>query len=591
MEATSDTAAFEYIQQLATQFNAVAKDIILKQVAEESGTNFPMFDPTRFSEMFNGDLEVDTSKLIAEQMDFMEKQMLLWQEMAKSFMGEESSPLIEEAKTDKRFKDKEWNDNPAFSYLKQVYLLQSQALENMMDAITFPDQKAESQAKFYTRQYINSVSPTNYVMTNPEVCREVLRTEGKNLMKGAENFLRDLEQSPLEALKVTQTDVDAFELGKDLAATPGKVIYQNDLIQLIHYNPTTEENFGIPLLFVPPIINKYYVLDLDEHKSMVRWLVEQGYSVFMISWINPDSELAGKDFANYMKEGPIAALEVVKKITRAKKVNMVGFCIGGTLLASAAAYLRAKGDESINSLTFLTTLLDFKEQGEIGNYLSEFSLPIIQDAADSKGYFDGRILSLSFSLLRENNLFWSYFISNYLKGEDPAAFDILYWNSDSTNLSAACFKEYLRITYWNNELKDTGKVLLDGVPIDLSKVDMPCYFLAAVADHIVLWKGAYDSAQLVSGESRFVLSGSGHIAGVINPAATGKYPHWANSEFPDTAEDWQSGSEQVDGSWWLDWNNWLSERSGNKKKAVLPGKSRAYKVLDDAPGNYVKRRI
>lgn len=591
MEASSDAAAFEYIQQLAAHFNDAAKDIMLKQLSQESGAEMSLFDPSKFSEMFNGDLEVDTSKIVSEQIHFMEQQMQLWQDMAKSFLGDQSSPLIHEDKTDRRFKDKEWNDNPAFSYLKQMYLLQSKTLENMLDAITFPDQKSESQAKFFTRQYINSISPTNYVMTNPEVCREVVRTEGKNLVKGAENFLRDLEQSPLEALKVTQTNVDAFELGKDLAVTPGKVIFQNDLIQLIHYAPETEETFSTPLLFVPPIINKYYVLDLDEKKSMVRWLVANGYPVFMISWVNPGSELSEKDFSCYMKEGPLAAIEVVKKVTRARKVNMVGFCIGGTLLASSAAYLSSKGDQSINSLTFLTTLLDFKEQGEIGNYLSEYSLPLIEEAADIKGYFDGRILSMSFSMLRENNLFWSYFINNYLKGEDPAAFDILYWNSDSTNLASACFKEYLRATYWENKLKVPGELVLDGVPIDLSQVDVPCYFLAAVADHIVLWQGAYESAKLMSGESKFVLGGSGHIAGVINPPEQGKYPYWSNDEWPDSADEWQKGAKQVDSSWWLDWESWLQGKSGKMKKAVVPGKSKSYPPLEDAPGSYVKRRI
>lgn len=591
MEASSDAAAFEYIQQLAAHFNDAAKDIMLKQLSQESGAEMSLFDPSKFSEMFNGDLEVDTSKIVSEQIHFMEQQMQLWQDMAKSFLGDQSSPIIHEDKTDRRFKDKEWNDNPAFSYLKQMYLLQSKTLENMLEAITFPDQKSESQAKFFTRQYINSISPTNYVMTNPEVCREVVRTEGKNLVKGAENFLRDLEQSPLEALKVTQTNVDAFELGKDLAVTPGKVVFQNDLIQLIHYAPETEETFSTPLLFVPPIINKYYVLDLDEKKSMVRWLVAKGYPVFMISWVNPDSELSEKDFSCYMKEGPLAAIEVVKKVTRARKVNMVGFCIGGTLLASSAAYLSSKGDQSINSLTFLTTLLDFKEQGEIGNYLSEYSLPLIEEAADSKGYFDGRILSMSFSMLRENNLFWSYFINNYLKGEDPAAFDILYWNSDSTNLASACFKEYLRATYWENKLKVPGELVLDGVPIDLSQVDVPCYFLAAVADHIVLWQGAYESAKLMSGESKFVLGGSGHIAGVINPPEQGKYPYWSNDEWPDSADEWQKGAKQVDSSWWLDWESWLQGKSGKMKKAVVPGKSKSYPPLEDAPGSYVKRRI
>jgi len=591
VEKINDEAVLAYIDQFAKQFNGLAKEMLTRKLIDESGVETQMFDPESFSKILNSAVDIDTPKLIQAQMDFMEKQVLLWQNATKGLVGESVEDLVSEERGDKRFKDKEWSENSVYNYLKQAYLLNSKMLETMVDSIKFPDDKSQLQAKFYTRQYINSVSPTNYVLTNPEICREILKTEGQCLMKGAENFLRDLEQSPPEAFKIRQTDPDAFVLGENIACTPGKVIYQNEIIQLIHYAPAKKENYERPILITPPFINKYYILDLDQKKSMIRWLLEQGYSVFMISWVNPDESLSDNDFASYMHKGPIAALDVVQKVSGADKVSMVGWCIGGTLLGVTAAYLKAKGDERINSLTFLTTLFEFSEPGELGVYLSDDMLALIEENAERRGYLDGRILGLSFSLLRENNLFWNYFINNYLKGDDPEAFDILHWNSDSTNLPSACFKQYIRSTYFDNLLKTPGAFVLDGVPIDLSSIEAPSYFLSAISDHIVLWKSAYESAQLFSSEKRFVLSSSGHVAGVVNPAEGGKYPHRVSDEFPSDAEDWFTSSSEQEGSWWIDWDKWLSERSGETKRAVVPGRRKAYPVIEDAPGSYVKVRL
>lgn len=578
------------LNQYAQQFNAMVHNILTKKNSSEETS--AMFDPEKLGSLLSNDtVEVDSAKLIQTQMDFMRQQTELWQQATKAMLGENANPVMQEEKGDRRFSHTDWQDNPIFSYMKQAYLINSKMLQGMISSMHFKDPKSEEQVKFYTRQYINSVSPTNYLLSNPEVCEEILKTKGQNMVKGIENFMRDLEKSPLEAFKITQTDMDAFELGVNLATTEGQIVYQNDLMQLIHYTPKHEKTFSTPILFVPPFINKYYILDLDERKSVVKGLLDAGFSVFMISWVNPDAKLADQDFFDYMKKGPVEALDVVCDITGKKKVNMVGFCVGGTLLSTATAYLRAKKDTRIESLTLLTTLLDFSEPGEIGNYLTEDALPVMEQNADIKGIYDGRILGLSFSLLRENNLFWSYFINNYLKGKDPAAFDILFWNSDATNITAACFKQYIRTMYWEDKLKVPGAVEIDGIPIDLGNIDVPVYFLTTLADHIVLWQGAYKGTQLVSGDTRFVLAGSGHLAGVINPPDPGKYPHWINDNLPASASEWFDGAVKQEGSWWPDWHAWLQSHRKTKVNAPQPGESEKYPAIEAAPGSYVKKQL
>ncbi|MDC8832089.1 PHA/PHB synthase family protein [Alteromonas gilva] len=593
MEQQDKDEILHTLNQYAEQFNTMVQKILTRQA--DASDSAAMFDPQHLQQLLTTKLadnvEVDTGKLVENQMEFMRQQTELWQQATKSMFGEKAAVVATETSGDKRFSHTDWNENPVFNYLKQAYLINSKMLQGMMDSMTFADPKSAEQVKFYTRQYINSVAPTNYLFSNPEVCEEILKSKGQSMIKGIENFMSDLEQSPLEAFKITQTDMSAFELGENLATTDGKVVYQNDLIQLIHYTPRKAKTFAPPILFVPPFINKYYILDLDERKSVVKGLLDSGFSVFMISWVNPDKSLADHDLVSYMKHGPLAALEVVGNITKQPKINMVGFCVGGTLASMTAAFLRAQGDERLLSLTLLTTLLDFSEPGEIGNYLTEESLNAMEQNADIKGVYDGRILGLSFSLLRENNLFWSYFINNYLKGEDPAAFDILYWNSDATNITAACFKQYVRTMYWENKLREPGGIVIDGVPIDLSNIDVPVYFLSTIADHIVLWQAAYKGTQLVSGDTRFVLAGSGHLAGVINPPAKGKYPHWINTELPADAAAWFDGASQHEGSWWPDWHNWLQSHNAKQVTAPKPGKLKAYPAIEAAPGSYVKRRL
>lgn len=582
----------QYLNDCGAQFNMMMQEVIKRLLSHQIPTQINPFLPAQsMSKALAGAVKLDARTFLQQQIQFLEKQQRLWHNATRAFLGEMQEPLIREADGDKRFSDPDWQGNPAFNYVKQAYLLNAEFMQQMVDALQFEDQKLGEQVRFYTRQLINSMAPTNYVLTNPEVCREILMTEGECLARGIDRFIRDLENSPAEAFKITQVDMHAFHLGKDLAATPGKVIFRNHLIELLHYAPAKDEVHKVPLLIAPPFINKYYILDLDEKKSLVRWLVEQGFDVYMISWANPDESYASIDFQDYMFDGVIAALNVVEEVAQSKKINVAGYCVGGTLLGMAQAYLKARGDERIQSLTLLTTLFDFSEPGEVGNYLNAQMLPMIEQSIKAKGYLDGRILALSFSLLRENNLFWSFFVENYLKGKDPVPFDILYWNSDSTNLPAAAYLFYLNEMYIGNRLREPGAVRIGDVAIDLATIDVPAYCLAAQADHIVLWQAAYRSAALLHSDVRFVLTESGHVAGVVNPAARGKYGHWVcEQERPQNPEDWLAQAKLVNASWWLDWREWLLARSGDKRAARSPG-SQTHPPLADAPGSYVRVRL
>lgn len=589
---TDESEILGYLDKYATVFNSMAQEI-LNRAGDEGANAYPNpFNQDRLEQLLKGDTKVDANKLIQHQFEYMQKQSELWQQASKVMLNESlSSNDKPKAKKDRRFSHEQWEDNPVYKYIKDSYLINAEMVTNMVDSIEFSDPKLKEQAKFFTRQYVNSLSPTNFVLTNPDVCDEILATKGQSLIKGMKAYLEDLEESPLEAFKMRQSDAEAFTLGTNLAYTPGEVVYRNELIELIHYTASSKTQHSTPMLVVPPFINKFYVMDLDEKKSLAKGLLDSGHNVFMISWVNAGSELADNDFSDYMRKGPLASIEVIKQITGQEQVNLTGFCVGGTLSAVTTSYLRGIGDESVASLTLLTTLLDFSEPGEVGNYFSEDMLPMIEQKAQSKGVFDGRIIAMSFSLLRENSLFWSFFIDNYLKGKDPAPFDILYWNSDSTNIPAACFKQYLRLTYWENALKDPGKVIIDGVAIDFGNIDVPTYFLTTIADHIVLWKGAFKGTKLVSGDPRFVLAGSGHIAGVINPTKGGKYPHWVNEEICDTPEQWFDGATEQAGSWWQDWHSWLKPKSGKRKAMSAPGSHEDFPSLCKAPGSYVLKRL
>jgi polyhydroxyalkanoate synthase len=451
------------------------------------------------------------------------------------------------------------------------------------------DDHTAKKVDFYTRQFVDAMAPSNFVMTNPEVLRATVESRGENLLKGLNNLLDDLERGKGN-LSIKMTDYDAFKVGENIAVTPGKVVYQNDLIQLLQYTPTTEKVFETPLLIVPPWINKFYILDLRPKNSFIKWAVDQGHTVFVISWVNPDETLAAKDFADYMREGTLAAMDAIEKATGQKQVDAIGYCLGGTLLTCTLAYLAAKGEDRVKSATFFTTMTDFKEPGELGVFIDEEQLAALEDKMSLHGYLDGRDMATTFNMMRANDLIWSFVVNNYLLGKDPFPFDLLYWNSDSTRMPAAMHSFYLRKMYQENKLIEAGGIELNGVKIDLSTIKTPIYMLSTREDHIAPWQSTYALTQHVSGPVKFVLSASGHIAGVVNPPAANKYCYWTNTKKPKNPDVWIAGATEEPGSWWTDWQKWVEKFAGKQIEPRQPGAGKL-KVIEEAPGAYVKNRL
>ncbi len=491
---------------------------------------------------------------------------------------------------DKRFNYKDWQENISLHFIKQSYLLFAEHVNNAIKNITEDaDEKAANKIKFYSRQFTDAISPTNFAHINPEVLSKTLESNGVNLIMGMKQFLEDIERGNGQ-LNIQNTHLKHFNLGEDIACTPGKVVYQNDVMQLIHYTASTEEIYQVPLLIIPPWINKYYILDLQPENSLVKWLVDQGFSVFMISWVNANSQHREKQFSDYMQEGPLAALDIIKKITQEDEVNMVGYCIGGTLLSCMLAYLAKKNEAPVKSATFLTTLLDFSEPGELGVFIDETQVNQLEQLMKKNGYLDGNVMALVFNALRANDLIWSAFVNNYLKGQQPKPFDMLYWNADSTNIPEKVHLFYLRNMYLNNNLIQSNKIKLVNVPIDLNIIKTPSYFLAAQDDHIVPWQAAYKSSQYYGGKVKFTLTSSGHVAGVVNPPHKNKYGYWTNSKTHQGPETFLSTAKFTQGSWWNDWIIWLKKYSGKIKPIYYSDKSK-HDFIENAPGSYVKIRI
>lgn len=527
-------------------------------------------------------LAADPAALVRAQADLWARHMELWQATARRLAGDEARPVAVPERGDRRFRDAAWTENAVFDHIKQSYLISAAWLQETMagaDGLADDDRR---KLAFYTRQYVDALSPTNFAATNPEVLRATAASRGENLVRGLDNLLEDLERGR----GVRMVGRDAFRLGRDLATTPGKVVFQNDLMQLLQLAPATGRVHRRPLLIVPPWINKYYILDLRPENSFVRWLVGEGHTVFVVSWVNPDASLAHKTFEDYMLEGPLAALEAVRQATGEKRVNALGYCIGGTLLACALAHMAAAGDRRIASATFLTTLVDFEEVGEIGVFIDERQVAAIERAMAKQGYFEGAQMAGAFSALRANDLVWSFVVDNYLLGKEPPPFDILYWNSDSTRLPAAMHSEYLRRFYLENALSAPGALTLGGTRLDLARIRIPAYVLAAREDHIAPWASAYKATGLLGGPAVFTLARSGHVAGVVNPPARKRYGFWANDETPADACAWLAGAEEREGSWWPHWQAWLAARSGAMVAAREPGAS-GLDALEDAPGSYV----
>lgn len=486
---------------------------------------------------------------------------------------------------DKRFSDNEWLHNPFFNLLSQHYLLASEHINMLLQQMEYGDKDLAKKVQFFTRQYLDALSPANFLHTNPQIIAETVESRGKNLLQGLHHLLSDIETGTAQ-LNIKMTDSDAFKVGENIAVTPGKVIFRNQLIELIQYTPETPKVKSIPLLIIPPWINKYYILDLSPENSFVRWLVNQGISVFMISWVNPDEHYAETSFYDYLNNGPKAAIEVIQKQLDVKNVNTLGFCIGGTLLATLLAYNKAHDDHSIRSATFLASMIDFSDPGDIAVFIDEQQIKKLEDQMKTKGYLAGKFMASSFNSLRANDLIWSFFIKNYLRGKKPMPFDLLHWNADVTNMPATMHSQYLRWMYLHNYLAQPGKIRLNNTPIDVRTIDAPTYFVSTHNDHIAPWKTTYIGFQLMNGPKRFILGGSGHIAGIINPPGANKYNYRTNHSNPINPEEWLESSKEHSGSWWPEWLKWLKNHSGGLVKAKdinqLP-----YPPLMDAPGNYV----
>jgi polyhydroxyalkanoate synthase len=533
-------------------------------------------------------------KLAQAQMGLLWDYMALWQNALLRCSGLAADPLATPARGDNRFKSEEWQNHFLYDYIKQSYLITAHHIQNTVADVKGLDEQAQKKVSFFTRQFIDACAPSNFVLTNPDVLRETLRSHGTNLVRGLNNLLRDLEAGDGQ-LRVRMTDTSAFEMGKNVAVTPGKVIFQNDLMQLLQFAPTTPKQYARPVLIFPPWINKYYILDLREKNSLIKWMTDQGHSVFVMSWVNPDQKLAQKTFDDYLTEGALTAVEKVCAQTGAQEINGVGYCLGGTLLATTLAWMAARKDTRLCSGTFFTTMIDFSIPGELGVFIDEEQITSLERKMGKSGYLDGGEMAGTFNLLRANDLIWSFVVNNYLMGKDPFPFDLLYWNSDSTRMPAAMHSFYLRNMYLKNRLKDPGALTIGGVAIDMTKIKVPAYFVSTVEDHIAPWKSTYLGARLFSGPLHFVLGGSGHIAGIVNPPAAKKYGYWHNpgadrTGLPASGEDWLSGATQTEGSWWPDWQAWVSAQNKDQVAARDPSRGKL-KPIEDAPGSYATFRL
>ncbi len=526
-------------------------------------------------------------KLMQAQQHLWEQYTQIWNNAWTKALNQApaSPPVIEPAKSDKRFKDKDWAENTTYDALKQAYLVTTQWTKDMVQTAEGVDAHTKQKASFYVDNILNALSPTNFPVTNPEVLRTTLSSNGENLLRGLEKLQNDMSANG-GRLRIKQVDSSGFKLGENIATTPGKVVFRNDIFELIQYTPQVARTHEIPLLIVPPWINKYYILDLNEKKSFIKYAVENGLTVFVISWVNANEQLGNKSFADYMTEGVLQAIDVAQRATGASSVNAVGFCIGGSLVASTLGYLAAKGDTRINAATFFTTQVDFEKAGDLLVYVDEEQVRWIEQRMQEKGYLPGSRMADAFNLLRSNDLIWSYVVNNYLLGKEPMAFDLLHWNSDATRMPAGVHSFYLRECYLNNKLS-AGQLALADVPIDLSKVKVPVYNLACRDDHIAPLPSVFKVGQYFGGDTTLVVSGSGHIAGVVNPPAANKYNYWTNDKPEPTPEAWMASAEQHPGSWWPHWLTWITARSGDKVTAPVPG-DRDLKILCDAPGEYVR---
>ena len=547
-----------------------------------------LLDPLRLNDamrrLWSG-LAADPSPLAATWLDLAQSWAMLWTYGAARMVGADAEPVARPDDDDRRFRDHAWDDVPWLDVLKQTYLVNARACAALPDAVAGLDESSQRRLGFAVRQVTDALAPTNFFPTNPEAVRAAVESGGASAVNGMRQFVRDLDPET-GRLGVPMCAPDAFTVGETIAATPGKVVFQNDLIQLIQYAPATETVHRRPMLLIPPWMNKFYVMDLRPGNSMVEWLVGQGHTVFIISWVNPDSSFADKGFDDYMLEGPLAALEAVERATGEREVNAVGYCLGGILLSALSAWLQAKGDTRLASTTYLATMVDFSEVGAVGVFIDEDGLPALESAISAQGYLSGQQVADTWRAVRANDLIWSFYVNSYLLGKEPPALDLLFWNCDPTNMPAAMHTFVMRNMYVGNRLREPGGLTLAGEAIDVTRITTPSYVLSSVEDHIAPWKTTYQTTQLFAGPVEFVLGGSGHIAGVINPPAKTKYGYRTGSETPSSPEAWLVAAHEHEGSWWPHWDRWLEPFGGGEVPARVPGDG-GLAAIEDAPGSYV----
>jgi len=572
------------IKQYFSVFDQVAKQILGSEKVLDLEL---LYDRKAISSLFLQSIDIDLECIYHLQLNSLAKQVTLWKNINNTLTDSNVKSTVIDINSTASSTYQEFQENLFFNYIKQSYLLSSSLIQDIVESVSFKDKRVKSQLKFLTRQYLNAINPSNFIFTNPEVYRELINTNGQSLVKGLEHYKNDLNNSPTGILTISQVKPNSFMVGKNLAYTAGNVIFQNELFQLIQYKANTDTVKKEPVLFVPPFINKYYILDMNEKNSLVNWLVKQGFTVFMMSWVNPDESSAKLNYSSFVKLGIINAVDVIESITESANIHAAGYCIGGTLLATAQAYMLAKGDNRIKSLSYFTTMLDFSEPGEIGNLIYNDHILSLIKKSTKNGIVDGRIINMAFNMLRENDLIWFYFINNYLKGQKPKDFDLLFWSNDQQNMTFEVVSFLIDELYLENKLSK-GEFFIDEIKIDLTIIDTPVYSFAAMADHIVPWTSVYEGIKLFSGDTRFILGGSGHIAGVINPPEQKKYSYWTNEYLSTNPTHWLNNANEHSGSWWDDWKSWLLDHSGEEVLARKVG-NHIFKSIEPAPGTYCKK--
>ena len=601
----NDQSAHDYTALMNALVNASLKiqPLMLEAISKFDFNRLQKETPIQFNSMRDAYEDyiktfTDNPQKFAEMhMDFTRKWMELWQKSVTEFVSgthEQAKDASQQSgiphRKDRRFSSELWEKSAFFSFIKQYYLMTADIFEDAINDAEHIDEDTKKRVGFYLKQYIDAMAPTNFLFTNPDVIQETIDSKGENLVRGFENLINDMERGQ-GLLKISTTDYKAFEIGKNIAKTKGKVVFRNHLMELIQYEATTEKVHKKPVFISPPWINKYYILDLQEKNSFVKWLTDKGHTVFIISWVNPGKEHAACNFATYVHDGVLKALDVVQDITKEKSCNAIGYCVGGTALTMALSYLHTKGlEDQIASATFFTTLVDFSHAGDLKLFMDETHLDIIDSEMEIKGYLPAEIFRNTFSMLRANDMIWSFVVNNYLMGQTPFPFDILFWNDDTTNMPAALHHSYLKDLYLQNKLAIPNGFEIDDVPIDVTKIKTPTYCLATMDDHIVPWISAYKTTQLFSGPIEFTLSASGHVAGVINHPDKNKYCYWKSKKSETTAEEWYNGAKMHKGSWWPDFEKWLSKHSGGEQVPARKCGNKTHKPLDDAPGRYVRMK-